>query len=734
MDDLSAPGPAGPSVREAGHTDETIAGRGRALVFIGFMGAGKSTAARDAAVALGRRALDSDRLLEQRFGHSIAEEFAQAGEAAFRASEEQLVLEVLGAAGADTVVALGGGSVLSERVQAALREHVTVLLDIDVRTAWARATRSPVVATARPRPGHVRAPVARAHAAVRAPRGRDRPGDRPATRCATRCPMSSPWRRAGARRGCCGPPRARATIRCSWPAGCSRARCGRCRGRTSRGYLVTDETVGALHGGQLPWVAGTVAIEPGERHKSLVSAERVWTALAGARLTRADHVVGLGGGVVGDLAGFCAATYQRGVPVVHVPTTLVAQVDSAYGGKTGVDIPGGKNYVGVYHQPAGVMVDPATLDTLPRARAGRRLRRGAQDGADRRRRAVGARGPRRAARRAHDRRVRAHEARRRGRRRARRGGAPDAQPRAHHRPRDRGGHRLRATAPRRGGGPRSARRAAAVRTGRAARAGAASCCARTACPRASPASMPPAVLAATTADKKRTGEHVPFVLVRCSGRCAPRRDGPGGRPAGRDRGGDRVVSAQPHRVEVMHGVNLDMLGRRDPRQYGTLTLAELQETVAQAAASSVSSRASSRPTPRASSSSTCTAWPSARTRSSSTPARGRTTPGRSTTRWRSRACRRWRSTCPTCGRASLAPRLGHRGPVRGHRRRARRGRLPRRARPPARRARRCELGCATDVDPGLERVVERSDRLATAVAERDARRAARQCARSTCAT
>jgi shikimate kinase/3-dehydroquinate synthase len=82
-------------------------------------------------------------------------------------------------------------------------------------------------------------------------------------------------------------------------------------------------------------------------------------------MTRADHVVALGGGVVGDLAGFCAATYQRGMPIVHVPTTLVAQVDSAYGGKTGVDLPEAKNYVGAFHQPAAVLVDPGTLATLP---------------------------------------------------------------------------------------------------------------------------------------------------------------------------------------------------------------------------------------------------------------------------------------------------------------------------------------------------------------------------------
>ncbi len=112
---------------------------------------------------------------------------------------------------------------------------------------------------------------------------------------------------------------------------------------------------------------GPSTIAPGEQHKTLAEAERVWQALLAAGMTRADHVVALGGGVVGDLAGFCAATYQRGVPVVQVPTTLVAQVDSAYGGKTGVDLPEAKNYVGVYHQPAGVLVDPDALETLPAA-------------------------------------------------------------------------------------------------------------------------------------------------------------------------------------------------------------------------------------------------------------------------------------------------------------------------------------------------------------------------------
>src|SRR5204863_4991714 len=94
-------------------------------------------------------------------------------------------------------------------------------------------------------------------------------------------------------------------------------------------------------------------------------AERVLRELARLGMSRSDHLVALGGGVVGDLAGFCAATYQRGVAVVQVPTTLVAQVDSAYGGKTGVDLPEAKNYVGAYHLPGAVLADTRTLATLP---------------------------------------------------------------------------------------------------------------------------------------------------------------------------------------------------------------------------------------------------------------------------------------------------------------------------------------------------------------------------------
>ena len=134
-----------------------------------------------------------------------------------------------------------------------------------------------------------------------------------------------------------------------------------------RRFLLTDETVGELLGARIPDAAALLAMPAGEDAKTLANAELLLRGLAAAGMDHDDHVAALGGGVVGDVAGFCAAVYQRGVGVVQVPTTLVAQVDSAYGGKTGVDLPEGKNYVGAYHQPRAVLADPRTLATLPEA-------------------------------------------------------------------------------------------------------------------------------------------------------------------------------------------------------------------------------------------------------------------------------------------------------------------------------------------------------------------------------
>jgi 3-dehydroquinate synthase len=109
----------------------------------------------------------------------------------------------------------------------------------------------------------------------------------------------------------------------------------------------------------------TVMLPSGEAAKRLAVIETAASELAALRVERSEPLVAIGGGALGDAAGFLAATYLRGVPVVHVPTTLVAQIDSSLGGKTAVDLPEGKNLVGAFHQPAAIVIDVATLRTLP---------------------------------------------------------------------------------------------------------------------------------------------------------------------------------------------------------------------------------------------------------------------------------------------------------------------------------------------------------------------------------
>jgi len=135
-----------------------------------------------------------------------------------------------------------------------------------------------------------------------------------------------------------------------------------------RRFLVSNPTVWRFHGETFAALTGEepILIPDGERHKHLQTVGRIYDALIRARADRASVIVAVGGGVLGDTAGFAAATYLRGIPVVHVPTTLLAQVDSAIGGKVGVNHALGKNLIGAFHPPALVVVDPTVLSTLPR--------------------------------------------------------------------------------------------------------------------------------------------------------------------------------------------------------------------------------------------------------------------------------------------------------------------------------------------------------------------------------
>jgi len=141
----------------------------------------------------------------------------------------------------------------------------------------------------------------------------------------------------------------------------------------TRCAIISDTNVQPRFGGAAQRVLSKAGFDPvvltvpaGERAKSLRTVEDCYNKLAAHRLERKSFVVALGGGVVGDLAGFVAASYLRGIPFVQVPTTLLGQVDSSVGGKVGVNLKAGKNLVGAFHQPRLVLCDLATLSTLPR--------------------------------------------------------------------------------------------------------------------------------------------------------------------------------------------------------------------------------------------------------------------------------------------------------------------------------------------------------------------------------
>lgn len=136
-----------------------------------------------------------------------------------------------------------------------------------------------------------------------------------------------------------------------------------------RRFVVSSPLVWRLHGPRLSRGLGPaepILVPDGERAKQLATVARIYDALVGAQADRAAALITFGGGVIGDMAGFAAATYLRGIALVHVPTTLLAQVDSAIGGKVGVNHPQGKNLIGCFYQPHAVVIDPSLVGTLPR--------------------------------------------------------------------------------------------------------------------------------------------------------------------------------------------------------------------------------------------------------------------------------------------------------------------------------------------------------------------------------
>lgn len=331
----------------------------------GPMGAGKSTVARGLAEQLGTRALDLDARVEQLAGRSIPEIFAERGESAFRALEKEALRALPSEVG---VVSLGGGTVVEDETrQALLRDGILITLTADPGVLLSRVG----AGEGRPLLGNdprgnlerilnARAAVyAEAHAVFDTGALEPREVSSKIVGVRNLAPIVVPL---GLR-----------TYRVEVGRG-TRHRVGILASEHSDGdaILVFDGGV------DRPWpaeairdltLAGKAPIEvklPGdEAHKNIASVEQIWDRGLEAGVDRRAIVVGVGGGVIGDLSAFAASTLLRGVALGQVPTTLLAMVDSSVGGKTGFNRPRGKNLVGTFYQPKFVLCDVETLSTLP---------------------------------------------------------------------------------------------------------------------------------------------------------------------------------------------------------------------------------------------------------------------------------------------------------------------------------------------------------------------------------
>ena len=301
------------------------------------MGAGKTTLGAALAELLGRPFVDVDAEIEKRAQTSIADMFRDQGEAAFRAVEGQVIGEAL-LIPEPSVLALGGGALGSDSTREQLRGRAfTVLVEVDAAVAWERASISDRPLARDEKQFHAlyaeRLPVYEAAADARA---RDLEGVLLAA--------------AGVHVGLGALAELGSLVPGDGPVA-----------------LVADPRVGGIHGAAAQLALGdrlvsTHELPAGEEAKTVAALERLWSEL---RLDRKGTLVALGGGCTTDAAGFAAATYLRGIAWVPVPTSLVGQVDAGIGGKTALDLPGGKNLVGAFHWPARVVIDPALLDTLP---------------------------------------------------------------------------------------------------------------------------------------------------------------------------------------------------------------------------------------------------------------------------------------------------------------------------------------------------------------------------------
>lgn len=370
-------------------------GTGPRLILVGPPGAGKTTVGELVAATLGVPLRDSDAEVERLAGTSVPEIFRTRGEGEFRVLEHDAVTRLLSEH--DGVLALGGGAVLHPGTQAALAGHHVVFLDVDADHAVARVARSGARPLLEGDPTArfealmtARRPVYERVATVRVVTGGRTAEDvaaevlrtltAPVASPATAAPVTPPSSAAPATSPAPAAPAAPATrITVSGAApydvvvgnGLDREVLDLVGPDASRVLLVHPAAL-AVHAEALRTELATAdrtvvthEVPDAESAKTLDVVAGCWELLGERRFGRDDAVVALGGGATTDMAGFVAATWLRGIRLVNVPTTLLGMVDAAVGGKTGINTAAGKNLVGSFHPPAGVVCDLDSLHTLP---------------------------------------------------------------------------------------------------------------------------------------------------------------------------------------------------------------------------------------------------------------------------------------------------------------------------------------------------------------------------------
>jgi shikimate kinase/3-dehydroquinate synthase len=358
------------ALKESYSLPEALAGR--SIVLVGLMGAGKTSIGRRLAARLGLPFRDADAEIELAAGCTIPELFERFGEREFREGERRVIRRLL--AGEPLVLATGGGAFMDGETRASIRrDAVSIWLRCKLATLLRRVagrTHRPLLNDGNPAEVLQRLMDARHPVYGEADLIVDCTDDGQEVTTGLVIDALFAWE----------PPR---RLSLALTGGSYEvvvgdgllARAGALLAPVlpqKRAVVVTDATVGRLHLAALrQGLAETriateeITVEAGEPSKNLETYARVVDALLDAGVERRTAVIALGGGVVGDLAGFAAATTLRGLPFVQVPTTLLAQVDSSVGGKTGINTRQGKNLLGAFYQPRMVLADTATLATLP---------------------------------------------------------------------------------------------------------------------------------------------------------------------------------------------------------------------------------------------------------------------------------------------------------------------------------------------------------------------------------